>query len=72
MKANNKQVGMFILKEMKYRLYLLPLNDPAFRVNSALLGQQRCFFMQLTLGPAPIFSLIALGALGSTTTANEV
>ena len=40
MKANNKQIGTFIFKKMKYRLYLPPLYDRAFRANSMLLGQQ--------------------------------
>jgi hypothetical protein len=40
MKANNKQIGMFLFKEMKYRLYLPPLYDRAFRANSILLSQQ--------------------------------
>ena len=40
MKANNKQIGTFISKEVKYRLYLPPLYDRAFRANSMLLGQQ--------------------------------
>ena len=40
MKANNKQIGTFVFKEMKYRLYLPPLYDRAFRANSMLFGQQ--------------------------------
>ena len=40
MKTNNKQVGMSIFKEMKYRMYLPPLYDRAFHANSMLMGQQ--------------------------------
>jgi hypothetical protein len=40
MKANNKQIGTFIFKKMKHRLYFPPLYDRAFRANSMLLGQQ--------------------------------
>jgi hypothetical protein len=40
MKSNNKQIGTFIFKEMKYRPYLPPLYDRAFRANSMLMGQQ--------------------------------
>jgi hypothetical protein len=40
MKANDKKIGTLILKKMKYRLYLLPLYDRAFRANSMFLGQQ--------------------------------
>jgi hypothetical protein len=40
MRANNQQIGTFIFKKMKYRLYLAPLYDQAFRANAMLLGQQ--------------------------------
>ena len=38
MKANNKQIGVFLFEEMEYRLYLPPLYDRAFRANSMLPG----------------------------------
>jgi hypothetical protein len=37
-KANNEQIGMFLSEEMKYRLYLPPLYNRAFRANSMLSG----------------------------------
>src|ERR1700727_2261290 len=55
MKANNKQIGEFPFKELKYRLHPPPLYDRPFCANSILPGQQRCLLVQFNMGSPAVF-----------------